>query len=155
MPKVGRQADHGRLHGPGGHDRRSRGHHRHRRKRDALAQDGPAISDQVGSSSRVLRLDRATGANFGEFVYEVDPVRLAPGEAFNPVSSANGIGEILAISDSDYLTVERNVSAAGGLSVKLYRTSIHGAENVAGKATLTGTERKMRKALVFDFASTC
>ncbi|MGW6378645.1 esterase-like activity of phytase family protein [Rhodococcus sp. NPDC055112] len=120
---------------------------------NALAQDGPAISDQVASASRVLRLDRATGAGLGEFVYEVDPVRLAPGEAFNPVSSVNGIGDILAIDDSDYLTVERNVSAAGGFSVKLYRTSIRGAENVAGKAALDGTERKMRKELVFDFAA--
>jgi len=111
---------------------------------NALAQDGPAISDQVGSASRVLRLDPATGADLGEFVYEVDPVRLAPGEAFTPVSSANGIGEILAIDDSDYLTVEHNVSAAGGFSGKLYRTSIHGARErhvaddnfgIAGKTT--------------------
>jgi hypothetical protein len=60
------------------------------------------------------------------------------------VSSANGIGEILAIDDSDYLTVEHNVSAAGGFSGKLYRTSIHGARErhvaddnfgIAGKTT--------------------
>lgn len=120
---------------------------------NALAQDGPAISDQIGSSSRFLQMDRATGANRGEFVYEVDPVRLAPGEAFVPVSSVNGIGEILAVGDSDYLVVERNVSAGGGFSVKIYRTGFHGAENVAGKAALSGTERKMRKELVFDFAA--
>ncbi|SEL25082.1 Uncharacterized conserved protein [Rhodococcus maanshanensis] len=120
---------------------------------NALAQDGPAISDQVGSRSRFLRLDRATGAERGEFVYEVDPIRLAPGEPFNPVSSVNGIGEILAIGDSDYLVLERNVSAAGGFSVRIYRTGVHGAENVAGKAALNGTERTMRKELVFDFAA--
>ncbi|MFG1783548.1 esterase-like activity of phytase family protein [Rhodococcus oryzae] len=67
--------------------------------------------------------------------------------------SVNGIGEILAIDDSDHLTVERNVSAAGGFSVKLCRTGIHGAENVAGRAVPSGTERKMRKESVFDFAA--
>ncbi|MFC7448192.1 esterase-like activity of phytase family protein [Rhodococcus daqingensis] len=120
---------------------------------NALAQDGPAISDQVGSQSRFLRIDRVTGAHRGEFVYDVDPVRLAPGEPFVPVSSVNGIGEILAVGDSDYLVLERNVSAGGGFSVKIFRTDVHGAENVAGKPVLGGTERKMRKELVFDFAA--
>ncbi|EME15423.1 esterase-like activity of phytase family protein [Rhodococcus triatomae] len=118
---------------------------------NALAQDGPAISDTVGSTSRFLRLDRAGGENRGEFVYPVDPIRPAPGEVINPISSVNGIGEILAVGDFDYLVLERNVTAQSGFSVRLYKTSVHGAQNVAGKTALDGTERAMRKELAFDF----
>ncbi len=92
-------------------------------------------------------LDRATGADVGEYVYPVDAV--PPGG----MAQATGVAEILAAGDDAYLTLERTLIPGRGFTGKIYRTTIDGADDVQDVPALTGAERLMRKELVFDFAT--
>ncbi|MDH6678387.1 hypothetical protein M2284_002590 [Rhodococcus sp. LBL1] len=114
---------------------------------NALAQDGPAASADGTSPSRLLIVDRASGADLGEYVYPVDAV--PPGG----LPEATGVAEILAADDGAYLTLERTLVPGRGFTGKIYWTTTEDADNVAGVPALTGSERAMRKELLFDFAS--
>ncbi|WP_430333243.1 esterase-like activity of phytase family protein [Rhodococcus sp. ACT016] len=114
---------------------------------NALVQDGPAASTDGTSPSRLLVLDRASGADLGEFVYPVDAV--PPGG----MPEATGVAEILAADDGAFLTLERTMIPGRGFTGKIYWTTTAGADDVAGVPALTGSERPMRKELLFDFGS--
>lgn len=114
---------------------------------NALVQDGPAASLDGPSPSRLVVLDRATGADLGEYVYPVDAI--PPGG----MAQATGVAEILAAGDDAYLTLERTLIPGRGFTGKIYRTTIDGADDVQDVPALTGAERVMRKELVFDFAT--
>ncbi|MCL2536609.1 MAG: esterase-like activity of phytase family protein [Nocardiaceae bacterium] len=114
---------------------------------NALVQDGPAASTDRTSPSRLLVLDRASGANLGEYVYPVDAVPAGG------MPEATGVAEILADDDGGYLTLERTMVPGRGFTGKVYWTTTEGADNVAGAPALSGSERAMRKELLFDFAS--
>ncbi|MFC9789678.1 esterase-like activity of phytase family protein [Rhodococcus sp. NPDC127528] len=114
---------------------------------NALVQDGPAASVDGESPARLVEIDRRTGADLGEYVYPVD--RVAPGAM--PV--ATGVAEIVSVDDHTFLALERSLIPGVGFTGKIYETSTRGADNVAGAAAITGTERKMTKRLVFDFGS--
>lgn len=118
---------------------------------NALVQDGPETSPTTGSPSRLVRIDRTGGRDLGEYVYPVDQVP-APADA-KPGTYTNGVAEIIPAGPDSYLTLERNFVLGKGFSGKIYWTTTAGAENVAGKAAVTGSERPMTKKLVFDFAS--
>ena len=116
---------------------------------DALVQDGPAVSLANGSSVRILQLDLATGKPLAEFVYEVDPVpsSLIPIGAYG----TNGLVELLALGETEFLAVERGFSIGSGYTARLYRTSITGATNVLGGAGISGPGiEAMGKELVLD-----
>ncbi len=117
---------------------------------NALKQDGPAAGVGNGTPSRILSFDGA-GNPLAEYVYQVDPVALAPvpGDAF----ATNGLTEILALSDTRFLAIERSFSAGvpgTGNTIRLYEFDIAGATNVAGLAALTGSEVPVAKSLVLD-----
>ncbi|WP_416981825.1 esterase-like activity of phytase family protein [Streptomyces sp. T028] len=124
---------------------------------NALVQDGPAASLTTGSPSRLLVSDRRTGRPEAEYVYGVDPVSDAPTAPLPPpvntMSSDRGVSEILALSRTDYLTVERSFASGVGFAIRLYWTTTRGATDVRGEDALSGTERHMRKKLLFDFTA--
>lgn len=124
---------------------------------NALVQDGPAASLTSGSPSRLLVSDRRTGRPEDQYVYEVDPVSDAPTAPLPPpvntFSSDRGVSEILALSSTDFITVERSFASGVGFAVRLYWTTTRGATEVSGERALTGTETPMRKKLLFDFTS--
>lgn len=117
---------------------------------NALVQDGPAAAPGVPSPSRLLTLDRATGANLGEHVYAADPMQTFGGLVLGP--SLAGVSELLAIDDHSYLTVERSFAMPRGFAVTIYKTTTDGADDITGAAAITGAERPMPKTAVFDFA---
>ncbi|MFF5006350.1 esterase-like activity of phytase family protein [Streptomyces phaeochromogenes] len=124
---------------------------------NALVQDGPAAGLTVKSPSRLLLMDRQTGKPEAEHVYEVDPISDAPTAPLPaPVgtyAADRGVSEILAINETDYLTVERSFASGVGFSIRLYWTSTLGATDVNGKDALSGTEKPMPKKLLYDFTT--
>lgn len=114
---------------------------------NALAQDGPAASLDGTSPSRLVILDRASGTDLGEYTYPVDAVPAGG------MPQATGVAEILAADDGAYLTLERTMIPGQGFTGKIYWTTTDGADDVKDIPALTGTERPMRKELLFDFAT--
>ncbi len=121
---------------------------------NALVQDGPAAGLAAKSPSRLLVLDRETGAPDAEYVYQVDPIADAPtaplAAPINTHSADRGVSEILAINETDYITVERSFASGVGFSVRLYWTSTLGATDVRGEQSLSGSEKVMPKKLLYD-----
>jgi hypothetical protein len=102
----------------------------------------------LGTRCRVASFNKATGNAGAEYVYLTEPVaaQTIPAGAF----ATNGLVEILAISDTTFLTVERSFSTGVGNSIKIFKASIAGASDVSGVAALTGSETAMTKELLFD-----
>lgn len=116
---------------------------------DALVQDGPAVSLSNGSSVRILQMDLASGEPLAAFVYGIDPVP----SSLIPIGTygANGLVELLALDETEFLAVERGFSIGSGYTARVYRTSILGASNVLGGAGISGPGIKaMGKELVLD-----
>lgn len=120
---------------------------------NGLQQDGPAAAVGVPTPSRVLRYDRTTGAAEAEFVYLADAVVDAPVPAGQ--FATNGLVELLAINDNEFLAMERSFStgAAGrGNNIRIYRTSLTGASDVSGLNSLLGQSFSvMPKELLIEF----
>lgn len=125
---------------------------------NALVQDGPAASLNAASPSRIVRYDRATGAELAEYVYEVDPVLNAPTAPLpapiNTYSADRGLSDLVALNATDYLAVERSFASGVGYRIKVYWTSVLNATDVKGTPSLAAEATKMVKRLVFDFATT-
>lgn len=113
----------------------------------ALQQDGKIADHAAGASARLLRLG-LDGAVRDEFVYRTDPLPAS-------VSKGDtGNAELVALNDADYLVIERGYDAVTKRNhVRIYWTTVSGAQAVTGVEQLRGTERAMAKKLVFDFAS--
>ena len=114
---------------------------------NTLIQDGPAPSTATGGPVRFLDFDLATGTQRGEYVYNVDAAVEAP------VPSAgifSGAVEALAFDDGQFLVLERSISVPGPSRhfINLYLTSLDGATDVLGQASLNGASyQAMPKSL--------
>lgn len=114
---------------------------------NALVQDGPASTTTVGSPSRILSFDAATGAAGAQWVYEVAPVVLPP----NPAGgfATNGLVELLAIGDREFIAVERSFAVGAatsgvgpnglptGNTIRLFHVDARGATDVSAFASLS------------------
>lgn len=114
---------------------------------NALAQDGPAATTATGSPARILRY-RGNGRLDAEFVYPVDPVRAAPVPAGS--FATNGLVELLPLSRTRLLALERGFSTGVGNSVRLYEVDLKRATDVSGRAVLPARVREARKELLLD-----
>ncbi len=123
---------------------------------NALRQDGPAASFGVGSPSRILSFDTATGTPGAQFVYNVSAVANAttpPGQF-----STNGLVELLSLGAGQFIAVERSFvtgfttpTSTTGNSIQLYLVDTTGATDVSGFASLTGqTYTAVTKSLLLD-----
>jgi hypothetical protein len=91
-----------------------------------LLQDGGLDNSfkRIGVNIRLLRLDLKTGAS-AEFVYPLE----------NGVE--NGVNEILAINDHEFLVIERDGSSGVAAKFKkIFRIDINGATDVSKRAAL-------------------
>lgn len=116
---------------------------------NALAQDGPAATLTTGSPSRIIAFDTATRSPVAEFVYLNDPVAAAP----NPAGqfTTNGLVELLALSSTEFIALERSFSVGAGYSVQLFHIDISNATNVIGIDSLSGANfTAATKTLLFD-----
>ena len=92
---------------------------------NALIQDGAldAANKRVGLSARLLEIDRASGAT-RELLYPLD-------------TKGNGLNEIVAINDHEFLVIERDGDAGDLAKRKLiYKVDITGATDVSAIAAL-------------------
>ena len=90
---------------------------------DALIQDGPITSLGAGSVVRVTAIDPVSGRSGAQFAYQLPPIPVdaAPGAPFGP---DNGLPELLALSETEFIAVERAFASGVGNTIRLVRTSI-------------------------------
>lgn len=131
---------------------------------NALVQDGAAAAIGVASPSRILSFDTATGAAGAQWVYSVAPVALPP----NPAGgfATNGLVELLAIGERQFIAVERSFAAGAatpgvgpnglptGNTIRLYFVDASGATDVSGLSSLAGASyTPVAKTLLLDLST--
>lgn len=111
---------------------------------------GPLIQDSValpngkrsGIHLRLLEIDRHSGQQ-REFVYPLDDPR-------------NGVSEILAINDDNFLLIERDSTKGSAAAYKkIIHATTQGATNISGRHELPAHElstdiRRMQKSILID-----
>jgi hypothetical protein len=105
---------------------------------DALVQDGNITTLTSGSKVRVLALDPVSGNPLAQYAYELPPipVNAAPGAPFGP---DNGLPELLAISNNQFIAVERAFAFGVGNTIRLTLTGFDATTtDVSSLASLTG-----------------
>jgi len=116
---------------------------------NALAQDGPVATLTSTSPARLLRYDRF-GRLDREFVYVVEPVQEAPTPA--DAFAVNGLVEVLPLSPTRLIAMERSFSVGAGNDVRLYLVDTAAATNVKGlpalPADLTSVQEVSKTLLV-------
>lgn len=118
---------------------------------NALYQDGPAATTANGTWNRVLSFDATTGAAGAEYAYLTDAVVDAPVPAGS--FATVGLVELLALSDTKFLALERSFSTGVGNAIRLYEWDITGADDVSGIASLNGASFSGgTKTLIIDLA---
>jgi hypothetical protein len=117
----------------------------------ALFQDGPAATVLAGTVSRLTLFDAATGDAVAQYAYPVERVQAEPVPA--GAFTVNGPDEILALSDTRFLVLERSFSVGViGNQVRLYEIDISEATDVLSTAALAGaTYTPVSKHLILDF----
>ena len=111
----------------------------------ALEGDGPQPSDAVGTTVRILRVDRTSLAAM-EYAYRTDPV-FAPGEGIV------GVVDMAALSATELLVMERHFVVEVGNAIRIYRVGLAGATNVIEVANLSAQTPALAKTLLLDLAS--
>lgn len=116
---------------------------------NALVQDGPAAAVGQASVSRVIEFDKAGGMPLAEYAYVVDPVAAAP----VPTGSfaTNGLVELLAIGDRQFIAVERSFSNGVGNAIRLYYADARAATDIGALDSLIGAVYSpIAKTLLLD-----
>ncbi len=124
----------------------------------AIAQDGtePTLKDR--SSSRIYQFDRVSGKVVGEFVYPVEPIAQPTP---TPGLRSSGLVELLAVTDTQLLAMERSYSPGSvntvgqtGMTIRIFSIDLTGATNVIANAGLMKTPipglKPVRKTLLLD-----
>lgn len=114
-------------------------------------EDGPTPTVTTGAVSRITFFDRAAGTAVAQYAYPVDPVQVAPVPADQ--FSVSGATEILAITNTRFLVLERSFSVGVvGNQIRLYEIDISKASNVLNTPALTGAAyTPVTKRLVLNF----
>jgi hypothetical protein len=118
---------------------------------DALIEDGQITTLTAGSVVRVVKLDPVTGKPTAQYAYNIGkiPVDKAPTGAFAP---DNGLPELLAISNTEFIAIERAFADGVGNTIKLFLTKIEAdTTDVSSLKSLVGAVFKpMTRELLLD-----
>lgn len=116
-----------------------------------LFADGPAPTVAAGAPARITVFDRTSGAAVAQYAYPVEKVQATP--VPETAFAVSGATEILAISDTRFLVLERSFSVGVvGNQVRLYEIDTSRATNVLNTAALAGgSYQAVSKRLVLDF----
>ncbi|MFS8979737.1 esterase-like activity of phytase family protein [Cupriavidus necator] len=112
---------------------------------DALIEDGPITTLQAGSVLRVVRLDVATGKATAQYAYQLPriPLDKAATGSFPP---DNGLPELLAVSNNEFIAVERAFADGVGNTIRLTRATIEpDTTDVRSFRSLVGASYKPMK----------
>ncbi|SEH82472.1 Uncharacterized conserved protein [Mycolicibacterium rutilum] len=108
-----------------------------------LYQDGTAADEHNTGLVRITKFDVETRNAVAQFAYQVD--RAAPG------TGENGVADILALSESSLVVIERAASLPAAIAVRLYHADFGPATDVLGMPSLTGQPiAPMVKSLAVD-----
>lgn len=89
---------------------------------DALIQDGPMTSINNGSVIRFLKFDINTGQNTAQYAYDIPKIPVdSPLETFRP---DNGVSEMLALSENEFLVIERAYADLVGNTIRIVKATI-------------------------------
>ncbi|SDL05421.1 esterase-like activity of phytase family protein [Pseudomonas indica] len=117
---------------------------------DALIQDGELTSLEAGSRVRVTALDPLTADARAQYAYELPPIPKAPTEA--PGFMDNGLPELLALSDREFIALERGFASGPGNTLRLALASTECATDVLRLPSLVDARYvPMRKRYLLDF----
>lgn len=116
-----------------------------------MIQDGALPDPRTGAVNRITHFGR-DGKVLGQYAYPLDAIPAAPGKG---KFADNGISEILALSDTRVLVMERSgVQADDGTYqdfVRIYEITTDGASDIQNLATLNGAAYTLlKKRLVLD-----
>ena len=120
----------------------------------ALYQDGDISSVDAGSYSRITKYNRS-GDIIAQYAYQIDAIPAKPGSGKN---ADNGVSEMLAINDHQFLILERSgVQAADGNYsnyIRIYEADAAQATNVNDLDSLPmGQFTPVTKKLVLDLGT--
>jgi hypothetical protein len=117
----------------------------------SLFQDGPSPTTTAGAVSRITVFDRTSGVANAQYAYPIERVQAEPSPAGS--FTVNGPTEILALSNTRFLVLERSFSVGVvGNQVRLYEINVGSATNILATTSLTGaTYTPVTKRLVLDF----
>lgn len=122
---------------------------------DALVQDGPLTSISNGSVVRLTALDPVSGAAGAQYAYQLPPIPVdaVPGAPFGP---DNGLPELLAISDTQFIAIERAFAFGVGNTIRLTLAEITAdTTDVSSFASLIGADyTPMRRTLLLEMPIT-
>ncbi|MYM72097.1 esterase-like activity of phytase family protein [Duganella sp. FT134W] len=119
-----------------------------------MYQDGPAPDPTHGAVNRITHFTR-DGKVLGQYAYPLDAIPATPGKG---KEADNGISEMLALSETRMLTLERSGVQADDNSyktyVRVYEIDTTGATDIQHLPTLQGAVfTQVKKRLVLDLAS--
>jgi hypothetical protein len=119
-----------------------------------MYQDGPEPDPAHGAVNRITHFTR-DGKVLGQYAYPLEAIPAAPGPG---MAADNGVSEILALSDTRLLVLERaGVQASGGsyrTFVRIYEIDSAGASDIQQLPTLKDAAfTPVKKRLVLDLAS--
>jgi hypothetical protein len=122
---------------------------------DALVEDGPLTTLAAGSAIRVLKLDPATGKSGAQYAYQLPKIPLdkAASGSFPP---DNGLPELLAVSNSEFIAIERAFADGVGNTIRLTRATIEpDTTDVRSFKSLVGASYKpMKRELLLEMPVT-
>lgn len=115
-----------------------------------LEQDGGRATLTEGADARIISYDLASGDATAEYVYQVEPIAVAPDPA--DAFADSGLVELLALDGDTLLALERSFSIGApdrGYTGRLFEISLDGATNVIDDDTL-GAFVPVEKELLAD-----
>ena len=115
-----------------------------------LEQDGGRATLTEGADARIISYDLASGDATAEYVYQVEPIAVAPDPA--DAFADSGLVELLALDGDTLLALERSFSIGApdrGFTGRLFEISLDGATNVIDDDTL-GAFVPVEKELLAD-----
>lgn len=113
----------------------------------ALESDGPTATADAGTTVRIMRYDRQTQAQV-EYAYRTDPI-FARATGDSP--GDRGVAEVVALTPSELLVMERSFVPNVGNDIRIYRVGLAGAANVIGTPNLSAQTPVVAKTLLVDF----
>lgn len=108
-----------------------------------LYQDGPNADEDRAALIRITKFDVESNKLVAQYAYQV--------ERAAPRTGLNGVSDILALSESSLLIVERAANLPEAVAVKVYRADVGPATDVAATPSLDGLAvTPMAKSMAID-----
>ncbi|ROO89675.1 hypothetical protein EDD29_7380 [Actinocorallia herbida] len=115
-------------------------------------EDGAPPTVERGAPARITVWNRETGRPVGQYVYPLDKLREAPRPADG--LSDTGISELLAVSRTRFLALERTWLEGVGYQARIYEIDLSAASNVLDREDLSRPHTPVTKRLVYEFEPT-